>query len=206
MNQGSDNLAQPPRRNSIDWFNSLRALPIDWSPLFGYDAFISYKRYECSLYAASLERQLRKKDIACFFDDNDLPAGSMLTATVRAGLIKSRFLLVVVSPGSLESKYIESEIRTFRERSEQIVPIRLAQGARLLGEQNASTQSTVAQLLGDTGRVWIDEHPSVTGADGPSVEVVHEIVKLFGIHRANARRRVILTALFILILSAAVLA
>src|SRR5437899_11321082 len=92
---------------------------IDWTPIFGFDVFISYKRKECSVYAGSLERQLRDRDLRCFLDDHDIPPGVPLSATIRAALRRSRILVVIISAGSLQSKYVHEEVREFMELHRQ---------------------------------------------------------------------------------------
>jgi len=179
---------------------------INWSPLFGFDVFISYKRQEVSRYAASLERQLRGRDIHCFLDDHDLPAGSPLADTVRTALRRSRALVIVVSPGSLRSQYVLDELRVFATYSRQIIPIRLAASRPLLIDAppaGSAPGSSVQMILQQTDRVWIDEREEVTGLDDASPEVVERIVAFFGFFRANRRRRVFLGGLLAVILAGA---
>ena len=181
---------------------------INWSPLFGFDVFISYKRQESSIYAGSLERQLRERDLHCFVDDKEIPAGSPLADTVHFALRRSRVLVVVVSPDSLQSRYVQDEVRTFRERSRRIIPVCFSSVKPALMETpaNASAPEWVVKQLLQGEVVWIDERENISGADLASPEVADKIAGYFGFRRANISRRLFLAVLFALISIAAAVA
>ena len=138
---------------------------VDWTPIFGFDVFISYKRQECSLYAGSLERQLRDRDLRCFLDDNDIPPGAPLSKTVRSALSRSRVLVVILSAGSMQSRYVRDEVHAFLESMKPVVPIRLSNAFSYSVEpegHTASTGSSVKDLLENRELVWIDERENIT--------------------------------------------
>ena len=191
-------MTHPARSSTADQPAERKKRWINWSPLFGFDVFISYKRQESSIYAGDLERQLRERDIHCFIDDKEIPAGSILADTVRFALRRSRVLLVVVSPGSLQSKYVQDEVRTFRKHSQRIIPVFLSGSKSLLmqTQTDASTPESLVQQMLQGEVVWIDERESITGADPASPEVADKIAGHFGFRRANIRRRFFLVALF----------
>jgi len=196
-------------RSTADQTSSRKRPLINWSPIFGFDVFISYKRGESSPYAGSLERQLRDRDIHCFLDDNEIPAGSLLADTVRAALRRSRLLVVIVSPGSLHSKYVQDEIRTFAEYSQHIAPILFASSKALVAKAQTaelSPESAVLEILLKSESVWVDERERTTGLDNASPEVAEKIREVFGFLRANTLRRILLTVVFAAISIAAAVA
>ena len=69
-----------------------------------------------------------------FQDEKELPTNADLGAMVREALGQSEFLIVLCSPRAVESRYVDEEIRHFKQlgRGHRILPLILA------GEPNAS--------------------------------------------------------------------
>lgn len=95
-----------------------------------YDAFISYRHAELDLYIAKkLHKKLetfrvpravarrsgKKKIQRVFRDQEELPIGSDLGENIEAALAQSEFLLVVCSPRTPQSYWVQKEISTFIE-------------------------------------------------------------------------------------------
>ena len=107
---------------------------------FKYYAFISYSHKDKKI-AKRLQRRLEryhlpsaiqksypelpKKLRPVFIDESDLvPVGSLKTA-LQANLDRSRYLIVICSPNSAKSVYVNDEVKYFIEsgREEQIIPL-----------------------------------------------------------------------------------
>jgi hypothetical protein len=58
--KGLDNPSSSPRRHEA------HRGAIDWSGIFGYDIFVSYKRADASGFAAALAHELHQRDIDAF--------------------------------------------------------------------------------------------------------------------------------------------
>ncbi len=93
-----------------------------------YDAFISYRHTELDLYTAKrIHRKLetfrvpravakkggKKKIRRVFRDQEELPIGSDLEDNIRAALEESEYLIVICSPRTPESYWVQKEISTF---------------------------------------------------------------------------------------------
>src|SRR5436853_559049 len=110
---------------------------------FRYRAFLSYshrdKAWARRLHAA-LERYRVDGDLVgretstglipktlrpIFRDREDFSAGPSLASQTLAALKQSQFLIVLCSPDSATSKYVNEEIRHFKAlgRSERVIPV-----------------------------------------------------------------------------------
>lgn len=95
-----------------------------------YEAFISYRHSELDLYAAKqIHKKLetfkiprsvsgksgKKKIERVFRDQEELPIGSDLADNIRQALSDSEYLIVICSPRTPESFWVQKEIDTFIE-------------------------------------------------------------------------------------------
>lgn len=93
-----------------------------------YDAFISYRHADTDLYLAkkihkkletfhvphAIAKRSGKKNIKRVFrDQEELPVGSDLGDNIETALSQSEFLLVICSPRTPESYWVQKEIETF---------------------------------------------------------------------------------------------
>lgn len=93
-----------------------------------YDAFISYRHAELDMYVAkklhkgletfrvprAVAKKSGKKNIKRVFrDQEELPIGSDLGDNISGALAESEFLLVICSPRTPESYWVQKEIETF---------------------------------------------------------------------------------------------
>lgn len=93
-----------------------------------YDAFISYRHTEPDMYIAKkvhkgletlkvprgvTQKSGKKKIERVFRDQEELPIGSDLGDNIRAALEESEYLIVVCSPRTPESYWVQKEIDTF---------------------------------------------------------------------------------------------
>ena len=101
-----------------------------------YDAFISYshkdlewgRRLQRELEGYRLPRELRREKngnvrLKIFRDQTDL-AGAELKESLTRELERSRFLIVICSPASAASRWVDDEIRTFcaMGRANRVIP------------------------------------------------------------------------------------
>lgn len=110
---------------------------------YDYYAFISYshrdkafarwlqKSLEHSRIPAAIHRGdsgVTKKISPIFRDDTDLVNHSSLSKDLRNELEKSRFLILICSPASAQSDWVNDEVRTFIElgRTDRIIPVILS--------------------------------------------------------------------------------
>ena len=93
-----------------------------------YDAFISYRHSELDMFVAKkihkgletfkVPRQVKKiggksKITRVFRDQEELPIGSDLGDNITSALRESEYLLVICSPRTPESYWVQKEIDTF---------------------------------------------------------------------------------------------
>lgn len=162
------------------------------SPEFQYDAFISYRHVEpdrawakwlhARLETYRVPRVVRKKlGVSSrlkrvFRDEEELPVSADLNREVEAALRASRFLIVICSPRTPESRWVNREVERFRElgRHDQILalliegeptvafPPALREIRRTLADSVGSTQQTIEDvepLAADVRASRTDETP-----------------------------------------------
>ena len=110
---------------------------------FKYYAFISYshadkkiaRKLQRRLESYSLPAKLRKTEPSLpkklrpvFIDESDLVATGTLKTALQANLDKSNYLIVICSPDSAKSKYVNDEIEYFIKlgRLDRIIPFIVA--------------------------------------------------------------------------------
>ncbi|MBR2663604.1 MAG: toll/interleukin-1 receptor domain-containing protein [Clostridia bacterium] len=107
---------------------------------FNYDAFISYSHADMKwgrwlqkkLETFKVPRETAKDrpgsgNLRIFRDQTDL-AGADLAASLNQEIERSRFLIVICSPASAASRWVDHEIRTFCElgRKDRVIPFIVA--------------------------------------------------------------------------------
>jgi hypothetical protein len=169
---------------------------IDWSPLFGYDFFISYKRGRSpdgsSEYATQLKLRLEKADFQCFLDDDDAPVGESLSPAIERGLRRSRAMIVLCTPLAFTSSWVTKEVQSFSmKRQRAIIPVSFAN----FFESSQRGDSSLASLIPGQ-RVWLSEDSVET----PSDHIIGGIQARFNYRRANALRTWFLAAVTVVLL------
>src|SRR4051794_38142950 len=125
--------------------------------IFGYDVFVSYSRKDGLIYAQRLEDDLLRSRLRCFLDSVEMPPGESLHLSLSGALRRSSALVIVASPGALESPYMPVEFDYYMDarRHPKIVPISIG---RTLDE--APADSPLSQRLhGRADVVWVSERP-----------------------------------------------
>src|SRR5262245_65856029 len=86
--------------------------------LFGDDIFISYSRRDGANYAAALANELSKpgRDFSCFLDQWGAAAANELSKPVVQALRRSTVLVLVGTPGAMQSKFVRQEVEDFSRR------------------------------------------------------------------------------------------
>lgn len=141
-----------------------------------YDAFISYRHsdldteiakkihvgLESYKIPASTQKKYGKKSIARVFRDQDeLPIGSDLDDNITKALSESEFLIVICSPRTPESEWVQKEIETFiRLHDREHILAVLVEGepnesfpALLLTDENGeNVEPLAADVRGETAK------------------------------------------------------
>ena len=160
--------------------------------IFGFDVFISYSRHDGMAYAQQLEEDLRRIGFRCFLDFKEMPAGEVLTASLRNSLKRSSSLVLVVSVGALlHSHYMPREFDYYigARRSPKIVPISIG---RALDESGPDVP--LNQRVRDRADViWISEREEQL-TRGPSAKVLKALIDSFRFTRRNAIRNRVVSA------------
>jgi photosystem II stability/assembly factor-like uncharacterized protein len=94
-----------------------------------YDAFISYNKAQ-KAWVRRLVARLRKAGINPFFDEEVGLAGTALARAIAEGIIQSRCYVIILTPESVESKWVGYEIQRALEldvdsRKRFIIPVLL---------------------------------------------------------------------------------
>jgi hypothetical protein len=89
--------------------------------------FISYARQDYP-FAHKLVAALRNVSIKGWLDDVDIAAGSAVSSGLRSAINESGAMVVLVSPRSLESQWVNFEIGAGLAQDRPIIPI-LVEGA-----------------------------------------------------------------------------
>ncbi|MDO4805709.1 MAG: TIR domain-containing protein [Coriobacteriales bacterium] len=113
---------------------------------YEYEAFISYRHLPLSSKVARrmqhdiegfrIPRELRGEDGKVrlgrlFRDEDELPASTSLSDQIREALARSRFLIVVCTPETRESRWVEREIELFASlHGRDNILVALAEGER----------------------------------------------------------------------------
>jgi hypothetical protein len=179
---------------------------------FKYRAFISYShkdRKSCEWLHRSLEGFRIDKDLVgrhtsagdvppslrpIFRDRDDFSAGHSLTVQTRTALDASQFLIVLCSPNSAASQYVNDEIRYFKMvgRSHQIVAVIIG------GEPNDPNQECFplalkAKVRRDGQVTNVPEEPIASdirsSADGKRNAVTKTVAALIGLPFDDVRKR-----------------
>jgi len=74
--------------------------------IFGYDIFVSSSCKDGMTYAHKLEKDPLRSGLRCFLDSEEMPPGESLQLSLRGALRRSSALVLVASPGALQSPYI----------------------------------------------------------------------------------------------------
>lgn len=127
--------------------------------LFGYDIFISFALGHLprgtQSYASDLARQLRERDFAVFYSEDEAAPGDELTDTLRNALRRSRILVVIANPGTLlQPGWVKTEVESFRalHPGRPIIPISI-DGAL----NNPDIRTQIAPWLNVSDIIWLDD-------------------------------------------------
>jgi len=109
----------------IQYMRSLTANPIEF-----YSCFISYSTKDQE-FADRLYADLQNKGVRCWFAPHDVQGGKKLHEQIDEAIRVHDKLLLILSPHSMESEWVKTEIakarkREVRDRRRVLFPIRLA--------------------------------------------------------------------------------
>jgi hypothetical protein len=89
--------------------------------------FISYST-EDSHFARSLSRALKERSIGVWFDDQEIRVGDSLTNRIGEALHAYDFIIVVLSPASVKSRWVQKELaeammREIKQKKVVVLPV-----------------------------------------------------------------------------------
>ncbi len=204
----ADSVAQPQHARShasLPAVVTTSTLGGGWARNFGYDIFISFALGPpprgTRAYASDLARRLRELGFTVFFSEDEAPVGGELDVTLRRALQRSRVLVVVANRETLaDPRWVRTEVEEYRRQRPRgtVVPISIDSALQdpLLGPVNES-------WLQHGGRIWIDESAEAGNSGRVSDLVVERLVTAPHAMRSQVRLRIVLTLLFLLMLSLA---
>jgi hypothetical protein len=91
--------------------------------LLGQDAFISYSRPDAFDYAGSLASLLTQKGFTVFCDQAGTPPGLKVPREVLRNARLASVMVVLGSPGALESPHVLQELNAFGRTGRSLIPI-----------------------------------------------------------------------------------
>jgi len=99
-------------RSAADEFEPIEAegLPALDPEAKAYDVFISHASEDKDLFVRPLANALRERDLAVWFDEFELMVGDSLRRKIDAGLARSRFGVVVLSPSFFAKEWPKREL------------------------------------------------------------------------------------------------
>ncbi|MEP0189765.1 MAG: TIR domain-containing protein [Erythrobacter sp.] len=168
--------------------------------VFGFDFFVSYSWGDGWEYAEALTRELEALNFDVFLDRDDFYDGANWKSAGAWSLKRTSKLILVGTPGSLDSQPVQYEIQVFAETGRTVIPISIDGALSNLPEDHAFRRH-----IGDeTLRIEeIDEQR----LKGPSAATIGRIAQSFNILRQDEKRMrwlLALLALFAAIAAAAV--
>jgi len=110
--------------NFIEYMGSLTGKALEF-----YSCFISYSTKD-QAFADRLYADLQNKGVRCWFAPHDIQAGKKIHEQIDEAIRKYERLLLILSPDSMNSEWVKTEIRKARkrERTEKkrvLFPVRL---------------------------------------------------------------------------------
>jgi hypothetical protein len=110
--------------NFIEYMGSLTGKALEF-----YSCFISYSTQDQE-FAARLHADLQDNGVRCWFAPHDIQAGKKIHEQIDEAIRRYERLLLILSPNSMNSEWVKTEIRKARkrERTEKkrvLFPVRL---------------------------------------------------------------------------------
>lgn len=156
-----------------------------------YFAFISYQRQD-EEWADWLQHQLEHyhlpanivsdhpelpKDIRPLFRDKTELAGGILAKEIRSALENSRYLIVICSPNSAKSEWVDKEVQSFIDmgRTDKVIPF-IIDGSPYSNERECFTPSLLKLRGSDSELLGINI--AEAGREVASIKVVAQMLGL----------------------------
>lgn len=149
---------------------------------FGYDAFISYSRKDALQYAKKLESKL-SLNLICYRDEGDASGGRPLSEIIQNGVLRSRAIIVVITPEACASPWVFDELTAFR--AQQVAAVSRGEKPQSHIFPVFLHPCTPETLPGSL--IWLKDHLGCKEADtiSPSDETIWRIRAAFlGIPKA----------------------
>lgn len=92
-----------------------------------FDVFISYSSADAA-FVQDLVRRMERRGVSLWFDRAEIKPGDYIRERINKGISDSRYLLAVLSPNSLNSRWVQQEIdaamiRELSARDVQLIPL-----------------------------------------------------------------------------------
>lgn len=84
--------------------------------------FISYSRKDSS-FAERIVRSLQSEGYSVWFDIHNIPSGVQFTAAIDQAISNADNIIVILSPDSVESQWVQREILHASSKNKRIIPI-----------------------------------------------------------------------------------
>jgi hypothetical protein len=83
--------------------------------------FLSYSRKNTE-YASRLQQELRNEDLHAWRDETNIPGGSEWASVIEAAIDRMDALVVLVTPESAASEWVEKECTAFLRNGKPVIP------------------------------------------------------------------------------------
>ena len=88
------------------------------------DIFISYSSKDKD-FAFGLKKYLDTKNVTCWIAPNSIPAGDDYSDAIPKGIDESRLFILLLSPNSLESKWVPKELSYAMSQNKKVIPYKI---------------------------------------------------------------------------------
>lgn len=152
---------------------------IDW--LFGYDFFISYAHADGPEYATTLEQELSKTGFQVFLDSKDYQVGDDLSGETYRRVRMSKYLIVLVRPHALKSRWVQNEIEAFLTTGRAPIVIEFNDAL------SSHPPTKLSQII--KGSEWLRLSESLGATKkGPADKTLKKLERAFQSRRQDSKR------------------
>ncbi len=152
-----------------------------WAWFSGEDVFISYARIDGANYAAGLASALASEDFSCVIDQWGSPPGAKVPPELRRALRRCGMMVIVTTPGAVDSENVQLEVEEFLSNSKRILPIDFSMALQ------KTPWRALVEGVHPAAESLEEENRLVTGV--PSESVLRRIQHTATFRRKNARLR-----------------
>jgi hypothetical protein len=127
-------------------------------PDVDFDVFVSHASEDKDLFVRPLLTELAKRQVRVWYDEAEIKIGSSIRRSIDAGLAKSRFGIVILSPHFFAKKWTQHELDGIIERDMDSKQFLLPVWYKLTHEELAKISPPLADRLAiDSSKFSIEE-------------------------------------------------